>query len=336
VDLQAGFRSNLFAPIGLTLLLIALVLLLLGVPLVLAGAVGLGRGLDPGPTAGPEQRTAHGSEHPASGAGGPQRDILPYPARLTGYLDPRLSRWLWLVKWFLAIPHFIVLVLLWVACWVCTVAAGIVILFSGRYPPALFTFVVGVFRWTWRVQFYAAALGTDRYPPFTLAPVRSYPADFQVPHPPRLGRGMVLVKWWLLAAPHLLIVAGLTGAWSYTIAAGAGPGGLIRGSGPSLLSLLALIAGFALLFAARYPGPLFDLVIGIHRWVYRVMAYVFLLRDEYPPFRLDQGPEDPRDVQTSAEAFDLTAPGTPRGGPPLPAVPSGQHQAPPPVGDQSL
>ncbi|MFJ6003813.1 DUF4389 domain-containing protein [Arthrobacter sp. NPDC092385] len=308
VDLQAGFRSSLFAPIGMTLLLAGALFLVVGVPLVLAGAVGLGRGLDPSRSSMRDpDRMLEGQRH-RTDSGDPARDVLPYPARLTGYLQPGLSRWLWLVKWFLAIPHAVVLGLLWVACWVCTVAAGFVILFTGRYPAPLFTFAVGVFRWTWRVQFYTSALGTDRYPPFTLAPVGDYPADFHVPYRPRLHRGLVLVKWWLLALPHLLILAGLTGAWSWTIATGtgAGPGETIRASGPSLLSLLVLVAGFALLFAARYPIPLFGLVMGVYRWTYRVLTYVFLLRDEYPPFRLDQGPDEPEPWTPQAEEEGTT------------------------------
>ncbi|MHA7282850.1 DUF4389 domain-containing protein [Arthrobacter sp. TMS2-4] len=314
VALQAGFRSSLFTPVGLTLLLVAGLLTLVGIPLMLIGANSLGKGIDPSLAAGANRRDGLPEDPHRASSGDPTRDVLAYPARLTGYLQPRLSRWLWLVKWFLVIPHLVVLWLLWTACFVSTVAAGIIILFTGRYPAGLFAFSVGVFRWTWRVQFYATALGTDLYPPFTLARVRDYPTDFDVPYPSRLNRGLVLVKWWLLALPHLIVVAALTGALSTTVVVLPGSGDVIRTTAPSLLSLLALIAGFTLLFTARYPAPLFALVMGIHRWTYRVAAYVFLLRDEYPPFRLDQGPED-------AEHRPRETAGWGTGGQQLPPVP---------------
>jgi len=79
-----------------------------------------------------------------------------------------LNRWLPLVKWLLAIPHFIVLVFLWLAALVAVIGAWFAILFTGRYPRGIFTFVEGVLRWSQRVFAYAFLLVTDKYPPFSL------------------------------------------------------------------------------------------------------------------------------------------------------------------------
>ena len=299
VDLQAGLHSDLLWPVAIGLLVGGGILLLIGIFLVVAGAIGLGRaGPPPAGGAGPLSRPAPGQ----AGPGPVTPEDNAYPARLQGYLDPSLSRGLWLVKWFLVIPHLIVLSFLWVAFAITTIVAGFAVLFTGRYPHSLFTFNVGVLRWNWRVAFYAySALGTDRYPPFTLEPT-DYPADLQVDYPQRLSQGLVLVKWWLLAIPHLLIVAALTGgAWTWRISSGDARldwgGEATRtdfgpGAGLSLLGLLVLIAAVILLFTGRYRRALFDLIMGINRWIYRVIVYTALMRDEYPPFRLDQGPAD--------------------------------------------
>ena len=101
--------------------------------------------------------------------------------RLEGEISPPLSRWLWLVKWFLLIPHILILLFLWLAFILTTIAAFFVLLFTGRYPSGIFGFNLGVLRWTWRVAFYSySALATDRYPPFSLGEEPDYPARLDI------------------------------------------------------------------------------------------------------------------------------------------------------------
>ncbi len=208
--------------------------------------------------------------------------VSTYPVRVEAALDTQLSRWRWLVKWLLAIPHYVVLVFLWIAFVLLTVVAFFAILFTGRYPRGIFDFNVGVLRWTWRVEYYAyGALATDKYPPFTLGRAPEYPATLDVAYPERLSRRLVLVKSWLLAIPHLILV----GVFAGGVALGWGGS---HDHWPGLITFLAVIAGVVLLVRGRYPNEIFELVVGLNRWVWRVVAYVALMRDEYPPFRLER------------------------------------------------
>ena len=188
-----------------------------------------------------------------------------YPLKVRGELSHDLSRWLWLIKWLLAIPHWIVLFFLGIASFVVWFIAWWAILFTAHYPRGLFNFNVGVMRWWWRVSFYALALGTDRYPPFSLATTDDYPADLHVEYPERLSRVRVLFKWWLLAVPHHIIVAFLE----------------------VLEGLLWAIAGVVLLLTGQHRRSLSGVKMALNRWKLRLLGYAGLLYDDYPPFKFD-------------------------------------------------
>jgi len=232
-----------------------------------------------------------------------------YPLSVRGVFD-QPSRALWLVKWLLLIPHYIILVFLWLAFWIVTVIAFFAILFTTRYPKGLFDFNVGVIRWSWRVSFYGyAALATDRYPPFTLADIPDYPARLDIDYPEQLNRWLPLVKW-LLAFPQYILIGALVGS-GYVVATSMQDGRAVTYSTPSLIGVCVLIAAIALLFTTRYPPGLFDLALGIDRWGYRLLVYVALMTDRYPPFRLDQGSidiEGPPQPPATSEAWQVEQP----------------------------
>ena len=276
VQVNVGAKTGVLLPIGLGVGAFGLLLLAGGALLLV---LGLRQPAEPAPDTSGSPADAAVRRSPSAPSA--------YPVHLDGQLDPATSRWLWLVKWFLVVPHAIVLAFLWLAALVLTVVAGVAILFTGRYPRPIFEFNAGVFRWTWRVAFYAiGAFGTDRYPPFRLAPDPTYPADLTIAYPEHLSRGLVLVKWWLLALPQYLVVAVFAGGWSI---------GWLgwRSSAGGLIPLLAVIAAVILAVRGRYPDSIFEFVMGMNRWCYRVLAYAALMTDEYPPFRLDLGGTDP-------------------------------------------
>ena len=239
-------------------------------------------------------------------APGPHLADEHYPLTVSVGIDTVPGRWLWIVKWILLVPHVLILTVLWAAFALTTVTSAVSILLTGRYPRRLFDFNVGVLRWTWRVGHYSyLSLSTDRYPPFTLQPV-PYPASLDVTYPAQLSRWQVLVKW-VLVLPHLLVVGILVGSTFGLAAQGSRP--LITGG---LIGALVLIAAVHLAFLRRYPRGLFELLIGLNRWMFRVIIYLALMTDTYPPFRLDLGgTERPLQPVPAAEPKPLAFSSTP-------------------------
>ena len=213
---------------------------------------------------------------------------------------PPLSRWLWLVKWLLVIPHDVVLVFLWIAFVVLSMLAFFAILFTGRYPRAIFDFNVGVMRWTLARGLLRLQRARHRPLPAVHARRRArLPGALDVAYPERLSRGLVLVKWWLLALPHYLVVALFVGG-GYVASTTTGRTGL---AGGGLIGLLVLIAAIVLLFTGRYPRGCSTSSSGMNRWVLRVAAYAALMTDHYPPFRLDMGGGEPAPEDTTVDVM---------------------------------
>ncbi|HEY5639907.1 MAG TPA: DUF4389 domain-containing protein [Dehalococcoidia bacterium] len=170
-----------------------------------------------------------------------------------------LSRLLIFFKWLLAIPHLIVLYALGVVVYVITIIAFFSILFTTKYPEGLFKIAVGVLRWQANVYAYILLLRDD-YPPFSWESGQ-YPVTLDVEHPESLNRWLPLIKW-LLIIPNMIV---------FVIVA--------------LVAYVVLFfAWFAILFTGNFPRGMFDFVVGMLRWSLRLNVYLYLMRDEYPPF----------------------------------------------------
>ena len=184
-----------------------------------------------------------------------------YPARLDVQHQDSYVRLLPLVKWLLAIPHFIVLAVLGIVAYVVGLIAAIATIITGRYPRGLFDFLVGVGRWNANVSAYLNLM-TDRYPPFALSPVDGYPVTFEVDYPEdgRIARWRPILHW-LLVIPYAVVT------YAITVVAG----------------LCVFLGFFAILFVKRYPRGLFDVVLVAARWQIRTIAYLLWMTPKYPP-----------------------------------------------------
>jgi hypothetical protein len=185
----------------------------------------------------------------------------PYPLRLDVDYPEQLNRWLPLIKWLLAIPHLLIVYALINVAYIIQIIAFFAILFTTKFPQPLFEFVVNIYRWQMNVSAYTGLM-RDEYPPFSWEP-GLYPVTFEIEYPENLNRWLPLVKW-ILAFPHYVVLFALF------IAA----------------AVVLLIAFFAILFTTRFPPGLFEFNVGVLRWWQRVNAYVYFMRDEYPPFSL--------------------------------------------------
>ena len=187
-----------------------------------------------------------------------------YPVRVDAEHQDEYNRFLPLVKWLLAIPHFVVLAFLFIGVLVAHVIAFFAVLFTGRWPEGLFNYIVNVYRWSWKVTSYIMLLH-DEYPPFSLHQEGWFPASLEVDPPGRIANWRPLVQW-LLVLPYA-ILAGLLGY---------------------VAGFMWLVGIFVILFTGRLPEGMFKLILIPNRWNIRAYMYAGFLTDRYPPFEWDE------------------------------------------------
>jgi hypothetical protein len=183
-----------------------------------------------------------------------------YPAGVEIAYPPELNRWLPLIKWFLAIPHYIALAFVGIGAFFVLVYGFFAVLFTRRWPRGAFDYLVGTLRWGYRVIAYIHLM-TDAYPPFSLGDDLDYPVRLNVDYPGEVDRWRPLVQW-ILAIPYVWI-AGLLYA---------------------LTGLLTIVAFFTVLFTKQIPRGVFELMVPGLRWNLRGTAYSYFMVDRYPPF----------------------------------------------------
>jgi hypothetical protein len=193
----------------------------------------------------------------SSPSGPPSPD---YPVSVEIAYPAELNRWLPLVKWLLAIPHFVVLFFLGIGAFFVAIYGFFAVLFTGRWPRGAFDYMVGTFRWAYRVVAYYHLM-VDPYPPFSMADDPDYPVRLNIEYPEQMARWRPLVQW-LLAIPYLIVAAVLY--W--------------------LTGVLTIIAFFTILFTKEIPRGLYEVMIPGLRWELRGGAYAYFMTDRYPPF----------------------------------------------------
>jgi len=184
----------------------------------------------------------------------------PYAARFEISYPDELNRWLPLVKWLLAFPHYFALFFVAIGAFVVLIYAFFAVLFTGRWPRGAFEYLVGTLRWAYRLVAYVHLM-TDRYPPFSLADDPAYPVRLNVEYPERIAHWRPLIHW-LLAIPYLF-VAGIL-YW--------------------LTGVLTIAAFFTVLLTKKIPRELFELMVPGFRWNIRGSAYAYFMSERYPPF----------------------------------------------------
>ena len=227
-----------------------------------------------------------------------------YPVRVDLRAPNKVANWRPLVHWLLVIPHLLIARALGALRGVLTLISFFTVLFTKQIPEPIFGMIVMTRRYTWRAVSYGAWL-RESYPPFSFTTTSQDdgidPASLSVDYPRELNRWLPLVKW-LLAIPHYIVL-------------------LFLGIAQTLV--IFPISFFIVLFTGTYPEGLRSFVVGVTRWSARVSAYVGLLRDEYPPFSLEDGETAPMGGGTASRTLpgDTPRPDAPPGGPAVPPPP---------------
>ncbi len=186
----------------------------------------------------------------------------PHPVMFDVAYPERLSRGLIFVKWLLAIPQLFIVYVLFLIAELLAVLAWFAILITGRYPKSFFEFGSGALRWQANVLSYVFLL-RDEYPPFSWEP-GDYALRLEIPMAARQSRFRLFIRLIAIVPNQIALQFVMLGALFTTF-----------------------IAWWAILFTGRYPRGLFKFAVGVMRWQQRVYAYLFLLRDEYPPYSLN-------------------------------------------------